>query len=199
MTDILKPKQRMFVEAYLSTWNATEAARQANYTHPDVQGPRLLGYVGIRATIDARLKEKAMGTDEVLARLAEQARVSIADFTTSKIVNLTNDKGEPTGETIQMVELDWEKVQARGHLIKSITNTRHGPRIELHDGQTALIQLGKAQRLFVERHEVTGADGGPVRYNADNYTESVSLLAETLGNILSGAGPKPASKVDPPQ
>ena len=39
----LNPKQRRFLDEYLISFNATDAARKAGYAHPDRQGPRMLG------------------------------------------------------------------------------------------------------------------------------------------------------------
>lgn len=80
-----------------------------------------------------------MGADEVLSRLAEQARSSIADVIT------VDERGW---------RLDLAKVQANGHLVKRIRETREGPDVELHDAQAALSLLGKHLGLFVDVHEV---------------------------------------------
>lgn len=79
--DKLTTKQRVFVEEYLTCWNASEAARRAGYAAPhNIQGPRLLSNVSIQTEIQRRLAEKAMSANEVLARLAEHARGSMGDF-----------------------------------------------------------------------------------------------------------------------
>ena len=145
----LTPKQRIFVEAYLTTWNATEAARQAGYKHAHVQGPRLLAKVSISEAVEARIKEAAMETDEVLARLSEQARANIGDFAKQAFVIETDEQGRQS--TIDSVDLDWDQIKARGHLVKKISSNANGPAIELHDGQAALIQLGKHLGLFAEK------------------------------------------------
>jgi phage terminase small subunit len=133
----LSYKRRAFVEAYLQTWNATEAAGQAGYKHPNKQGPRLLVSVGIQDAIKARLSEMAMDADEVLVRLSQQATADISDF--------LKDGGG----------IDWQKVKEKGYLIKSILHRKgQHTKIELYDAQSALALLGKHYRLFTERHEV---------------------------------------------
>ena len=55
-TETAKPinlRQQKFVEYYTETGNATRSADLAGYTHPNVQGPRLLVNVGVKATIEA--------------------------------------------------------------------------------------------------------------------------------------------------
>lgn len=170
-TRTLKPKQRVFVEGFLRTWCAAQAARDAGYAHPDRQGPRLLRNVEVQAAIEARIKEAAMQADEVLARLSEQAEAKIGDFLKVKKVPLIKNgvvlldtDGQPIW--VETWEINFEMVQARGHLIKSITQTRYGPKIEMHDGQNALIYMGKYHKLFVDRAEITGKDGGPIEVDA---------------------------------
>lgn len=141
----LTPKQRVFVEHYLISWNATEAARQAGYAEPNKQGPRLLVNVGIAEAIQARLVEKTMAADEVLVRLAEHARSTMADFM------------DVDGEV-----LDLAKAERAGklHLIKKFTtaDTQFGSRvsIELYDAQSALTLIGKHHGLFTDKVEHSG-------------------------------------------
>ena len=55
-TETVKPlnlRQQKFVEYFSETGNATRSAELAGYTHPNVQGPRLLVNVGVKAQIEA--------------------------------------------------------------------------------------------------------------------------------------------------
>lgn len=140
-------KQQVFVSEYLKCWNATEAARRAGYKQPHSQGPRLLENVGVAEAIRARIEEKAMSADEVLLRLAEQARGTMAAFL---------DENE-------QIDLEAARRADALHLVKSISQSARGIRIELYDAQAALSLIGKAHGLFVDRQEITGADGGPVQ------------------------------------
>lgn len=159
-------KQQVFVEEYLKCWNATEAAITAGYSERSAYsiGHRMLKNDEVLEEIKARITEKSMSADEVIIRLAEQARNNIGDF-------ITVDDGSWT--------LDLDAIKENGHLVKRIKNGPHGPEIELHDAQAALIQLGKVHGLFVDRQEVTGKDGAPltVRYVndwRDNFTHAAS-------------------------
>ena len=72
----LTTKQKAFVEAYLETFNGTQAARRAKYKGDDntlaVVAYENLRKPKIREAIDDRLSEMAMSANEVLARLARQ-------------------------------------------------------------------------------------------------------------------------------
>ena len=141
----LSNKRRVFVEEYLRCWNATEAAKRAGYSPRTArsQGQRLLTNVDIQAEIKARTAEKAMQADEVLARLAEQARAEYASY--------LNDDG--TVDLQRMIE------DGKAHLIKGTKWDRHGNLVvEFHDAQAALVHIGRHLKLFTENinHNVTG-------------------------------------------
>lgn len=141
----LSYKRRAFVEAYLQTWNQTEAARIAGYKNPEVMGCRLMKVKGVADAVERRLSEAAMSADEVLARLSQQASADISDF-------LTESGG-----------IDWQKVKEKGFLIKAILHRKgQQSKIELYDAQSALALMGKHHKLFTERHEHSGPGGKPI-------------------------------------
>jgi phage terminase small subunit len=74
----LSKKRQLFVNEYLKTFNATQAARAAGYSGNDnvmaQRGYELVRNSEIRDIISKRLQESAMSADEVLQRLAEHAR-----------------------------------------------------------------------------------------------------------------------------
>jgi phage terminase small subunit len=157
----LNNKQRVFVEHYLATWNATEAAKRAGYSEKTAyaQGHRLLKNAEVQAALAERIEGLKAGADEVLLRLAAHSRGSMDDFIGS------------------MDRIDIEKARALGVMplvkkLKQRTMTisksqgedieTHEIELELYDAQAATVQLGKYHRLFVDRQEVTGKDGGPI-------------------------------------
>jgi len=131
------------VEEYLVDFNATRAAERAGYGGNSnvlaAQGSRLLKNVKISESISQHLQEKAMTADEVLMRLADQARANVTDF--------IQDYGA----------IDWEAVKAKGHVIKRISHKQgEHSTIELYDAQAALEKIGKAHGLFVDRQQQEG-------------------------------------------
>lgn len=152
MSEGFTDKQRVFIEEYLTCWNATEAARRAEYAHPNKQGPENLVKPGIQAEIQRRISEKAMSADEVLLRLAAMARGSIADVTRLPDLQEVTEKKK----VIDDWAIDLVKAQKTGaiHLIKKIKSGLHGPEIEMYDAQAALALLGKHHGLFVDRQEI---------------------------------------------
>lgn len=152
----LTRRQELFVEEYLTCWNATEAARRAGYQGNDGTLRNVactnLTKPNIAARVRARMAESAMRADEVLARLAAIARGDMNDF------------ADPDS-----LSLDLQKANARGkmHLLKSITITTttrdEGDKgssqtdtikFELYDAQRALEVLGKAHGVLSETVKV---------------------------------------------
>ena len=144
-------KQRVFIEEYLTCWNASEAAKRAGYAHANHQATRLLSNVGIQEEIKRRIDEKAMSADEVLLRLADMARGDIGDFMDIESMSF---------------DLDLKKAKEKGltHLIKkarqrTVTSSKAQGQeeeetniieLELYDAQAALVTLGKHLGVFKE-------------------------------------------------
>jgi phage terminase small subunit len=170
----LTKKRRVFVEEYLRCWNATEAARRAGYAHPEVMGCRLRKVNVIADLIQERIAEKAMTADEVLLRLAEQARAEHSKYLTSDGVNVKDLLRD-----------------GKGHLVKGIKPTRYGDDIEFYDAQAALVHIGKHLGLFREQVEHSGSIGvrhEPVSLDdiTDEELDQLARLAERLTRDSSG-------------
>jgi phage terminase small subunit len=150
----LTNRQRLFVEAYLTHWNADKAARLAGYSETTARhgSSNILATPEITEEIAHRIAEKVMVADEVLLRLAEQARGEHSDYIT------------PTG-----VDLGRLVADNKAHLIKSIKRGQFGLNIEFYDAQAALALLGKHLKLFVDRTEVTGKDGKELNTQVHMY------------------------------
>lgn len=159
----LSAQQQLFIEEYLRTFNATAAYRTA---YPNVKrttaasnGYRLLREnPEVDEMVQQRLTETAMSANEVLMRLAEQARGDIGEY-------IVKDGGSLT------IDIESAKEAKRTHLIKKLTQ-RHFVRttddyrdeettitIEMYDAQAALVQIGRYHKLFTDKAEITGKDG----------------------------------------
>jgi len=135
----LTDKQRAFVEHYLATWNATEAAKRAGYSAKTAQeqGSQLLSKLIVQQLVEKRIAELKMTSDEVLLRLADQARSDMSDF--------INSHGE--------VDVKAARRNKKLHLVKRYSLTDKGVSVELHDAQAALVQIGRILALFADRVE----------------------------------------------
>lgn len=146
----LTAKEARFVEYYFHCWNKTEAARKAGYAWPDRSQYRLMQKPYIAAAIAERMKALSMQTDEILLRFTQQARASIAEFFEFEETN-----HPVSGKKMIGASPNWDKIKEYGYLIKKIELGRDGNwKIELNDPQNALIQLGRVNKLFVDRSEI---------------------------------------------
>ena len=135
MASELNPRQQKFVEAYLATSNGTESAR-------------LAGYAG---------SDKALSVQA--ARLLGNARVREALDARMDSVKEAMGADEILAELADIARADW----------REFTQVRYGKdgqviaaTLQLKDKIKALELLGKNRKLFVEKHEHSGPDGGSV-------------------------------------
>lgn len=160
MAQELTDKELAFVEHYLTCWNATEAARRAEYKHPNKLGPRQLVKVGIQAKIQERLAELKMSADEVLTRLTDHARGSLEDFIEVAAPS-TKIEGAGSTDEAHAILVGWQinlakaKHNGKLHLLKKLKSGQWGAEIELHDPQAALALLARHHGLLIERTETT--------------------------------------------
>ncbi len=167
--DGLTGKERAWIYEYPRDWNGTAAARRAGYRGNSntlgVTAHRLLRNAKILEVLRRRLAELTMEADEVLARLADQARSSFADFLTPR-GNLSLAEARRAGKL---------------HLVHAYSKGRAGTRIELYDTQAALVHLGKHLGLFIEKVAFTDPTG------QKEYAESArEELARRLARVAAG-------------
>lgn len=181
-------KQKVFVENYLRSWNATQAAIAAGYSERSARaiGCALLTNIDIKAEVAQRLEELTMSPAEVLTRLTEHARANMGDFfkiieewtafplpsyeiIDAKEVEEPAEDGKPpkthTVYWVRHVAIDVDKLldPSYARLVDKFKDSpKDGLTLELHDVQGALKLLGQKHGLFRDKLEVTGKDDGPV-------------------------------------
>jgi phage terminase small subunit len=163
-------KQRVFIEEYLQCWNATEAARRAGYSERTANriASNLLSKVDIQEKIKERIAEKAMSADEVLTRLAEQARGTHSEYMT------------PIGPDMKALVDD-----NKSHLIKKFRKDSSGITVEFYDAQAALVHLGRHHKLFTDKQEFTG-EMKVENIKDEEIDRAISTLAETIREGIPG-------------
>lgn len=135
----LTDKQQLFVDEYIISLNATQAAIKAGYSRRSASsiGWENLRKPEIKMAIESRLQEAHISADRVLAGLAHQAQGNMGDFI------YMNKKGSIT--------IDLRRAPHHHTLIKRIAvkPTKYGDEVELelYDSQAALIHLSKLARL----------------------------------------------------
>jgi phage terminase small subunit len=172
----LPPMQARFVSEYLLDLNATQAAIRAGYSAATAEqhGPRLLGFVGVRAAIDSALSKRAerveIKAERVLQELSLIGLADMANYVTFSADGelLLDFSNMPEGATRAIAEVTQEEfTDGKGDSARQVRRTK----FKLHPKTHALELLGKHLALFVERmrHEggspveihVIGASDGP--------------------------------------
>jgi phage terminase small subunit len=158
----LTAKQQAFVSEYTQCWNASEAARRAGYSEATAQeqGSRLLSNVMVSAEIERFKAQYIMSAEEVAIRLTEQGRGDIGDFLTKNGDAITVDlpkaiKAKKTDLIKKLSQTRTVRTRGDDETEETVSTT-----IELYDRQAALVQIGKIHKMFTDRQEISGPEGG---------------------------------------
>ncbi len=163
----LTPKQQRFVEEYLVDLNAKQAAIRAGYSErsAEVEGSRLLRNAKVAAEVAAaraRLSESVGITTERVLR--EYARLGFSDMRAyakwdGGLVTLNASDALTDDDAAAVLE---------------VSQGQHGVKLKLHDKKGALDSIAKHLGMFVEKHEHSGTDGGPVVIELTRYTDKAA-------------------------
>lgn len=168
MADKLNNKQSRFVDEYLVDLNATQAAIRAGYSKKTAksQGQRLLTNVDIKSAIAEAQEERGERTQITADRVVKElARIGLSDlreaFTESGHLRHPKDWTEDLAAAISSVEvvtrLTGEEDEDGNKAVE------HIHKLKLWDKVSALEKIAKHFGMFIERHEHTGKDGGPLQ------------------------------------
>ena len=197
----LTTKQALFIAHYLECWNATEAAKKAGYSEKTAYsiGQENLKKPEIKSEIERRKSEllnNIIPQNGILYRLTEQTTATLDDFFTIDMEEISEkrqvfgdveqedgtikrDVVEETITTYQrpVVRLDLKRAKESGklHLVKKY-NGKTGS-IELHDPQAAMKLLGQFYGMWVDRTELSGPGGEPIRIQQTSELTDDELLA----------------------
>jgi len=175
----LTPKQSAFVREYLVDLNATKAAIRAGYSEDTAYsiGSENLTKPEIAEAIQDAMKQRAsrveLKSDDILRELLRMATVDISlAFDESGDLKPLHEIPEDVRRCIAGVEVQERTIgeDEDAHVVRV-------KKVKFWDKPRALELLGKHLKLFVERHEHTGKDGGPIQ------TEELSPL-EAARTIL---------------
>jgi len=150
-------KQLAFVNYYLgiSRFNGTDAARRAGYSLPNKQAIQIRQHPDVIALINQRLAEQTLMSNEVLGLLSEHAKGTLRHFVSQRgeeiVVNLTTEQAQENFHLLKKVKI---KKRSGGSHEQSFEEVE--TEIELHDVQSALIQLGRHHKLFIDKIEQSG-------------------------------------------
>lgn len=106
-----------------------------------------------------------MTRQEALEKLSLSARVSITDVADFKLAQVgEDDKGLPVYQTVWEIKNSEDIAPEVAACIKSITITKTGPKLELHDQNSAIKQLSEMEGWnSATKHEHGGIGGGAIK------------------------------------
>jgi phage terminase small subunit len=180
----LTKRQRIFIDEYLKSGNATKSALAAGYSPKTAysHGARLLKNVEIAEAIATHLSASHMSAAEVLDGIADIARGNMADLMDITTMGYTFKlawRDPVTNELIinpktKLIKKIKQKVttfiaKKESDEDREVIETE----LELYSAFDAKVQLGKFHKLFNERVEHTGADGGAILITTAVDTEKL--------------------------
>jgi phage terminase small subunit len=136
-------KQKVFIEEYLKTFNATDAARRAGYSARTARqiGRENLTKPYILEAVQARIAEIQLDTDEALTILAAIARGDVGEFIQigsdgAFTFDLESAKDRGLTRLIKEIEQRTVTTKAGGAEQKTVTT-----KLKLHDPQAAIEKV----------------------------------------------------------
>lgn len=184
----LTDKQELFAREYLKDLNATQAAIRAGYSEKTAneQASRLLANVNVQSFVAelkaTRIEQTGIDATYVLRRLVEIDQMDVLDIMTDDM-SLKPVSEWPASWRRYLSGFDLaEMFEGRGDdremvgILKKIKWPDKVKNLELL-GKHVTVQAFKEQTAT----EITGANGGPVRY-ADMSEELLEEKLKELGN-----------------
>lgn len=185
-------KEQIWLSEYLKTFNATEAARRAGYTWPNVQGQQKKEK--FRDEIKRILAERAMSPQEIIDELQQIAQSDIADYF-DRYNGLDLEKAQKDGKSKLIKKLKWRTITKIGKGEGEDDVEIHDTEMEMYSRHEALRDLGKVHALFTDktRAEDWRTDLIALLKKGDVTPEVVlkSLDPETATALLREAGVAP--------
>jgi len=163
-------KNQLFISEYLKDLNATQAAIRAGYSEKTAYsiGQEILKKPEIKAVIDEQIKQKIMSSEEILQRLSDIARGDVSELMAISSVGFNfhlleededgNRIPNPKNKLIKRIKQKVTTINGKNGDDREIIETD----LELLDQQAALNTLAKYRGLLVDKHEVSGPNGGAI-------------------------------------
>ncbi|MDT2024554.1 terminase small subunit [Methylocella sp. CPCC 101449] len=169
------PRHELFAQAIAKGASQREAYKSAGYeagadTVVDAAASRLLSDVKVKLRIAELLEVAAQAAGATAERIAaELSKIAFSDIRKAvqwgkSPVDQTSDNADPNGLRIYPVELVPSETidENTAAAVSEVSLTQTGIKIKMHDKMAALNSLAKYRGMFIEKHELTGKDGGPI-------------------------------------
>lgn len=156
----------------------------------DAAASRMLADVKVKAFYDSLMEsatsEAILTREEALQILSNNAKVQMTDVAVFGLARVGEDaEGNDVMQTVWTMKDSKDIDPNVMSCIKSVTMTKQGPKIELHDQHGAIKQLSDMQGWNApKKSELTGAGGKPLAIQADvSSPEVASALAGLMDKL----------------
>lgn len=182
----LTERQERFCREYIKDLNGKQAALRAGYSEDSAteQASRLLSKDHVWARVqelkEVQAKRVEINADEILLELKRLALADISQaFDEVGGLKPLKEIPEDVRRSISGLEVN-ELFEGSGDQKTAIGIAR---KVKFWDKNKALENLGKHLKLFTEKHEHTGKDGGPIAVNLSEISdeELQAKIATLLG------------------
>jgi phage terminase small subunit len=182
-------RHEAFARAIVEGKSARDAYQAAGYKSKgrgaDANASRLISNDNVARRV-AELKEEAakgavMTGREVLEELSKLGRANMADYTRvgldgDPVLNFAALTRDQAAALVEVTVEDF--LDSRGEDARQVRRVK----FKLADKRGALDLLGKYHKLFAERREHSGLDGGPIEVEVKRYTDIEA--ARWIGRLL---------------
>lgn len=183
----LNAKQRAFIAQYLIDKNGAQAAIRAGYSEKTARtiASELLAKPDIKDAVEKglkRIEDRANVTAErIRQELATLGYANLLDY-----VEVRVSGGKQALYLKPMTELPPGASAAISELIQEKDGRI---RVKLHSKTHALELLGRHKKMFTDKHEHSGPDGGPIPVKSTSDLSDADLIAAAARVLESrGAG-----------
>jgi phage terminase small subunit len=195
--------QRLFVEEYLVDLNAGAAYQRAGGSARSAStlGPRLLKDQAVAALIERRMQEREKETRVRVYRVLEVVAFSDPEhYRVDARGNVKLAKGAPRSamRAISRVKRKVRTIpqgEGKAPIVEAETEYSLWPK------GPAIADAMKKLGLFVDRHEVSGPQGGPIEVSThelrSRIARRVAGIASRIGATADPAGPHTNGARDP--
>lgn len=187
----LSDKQKRFVDEYLIDNNATQACIRSGYSkkNADKIASQLLGNTRVADAIEAKRRRLQIKTEITIEKvLNEYAKIGFcnmadyADWSEGGVI--IKDKAALTRDQMAAIS-EISETKSKGETTV---------KIKLHDKKGSLDSIAKHLGMFIERKQITGADGGAIKIENSDIdlsaltTDELALFRSITEKLSKNSG-----------
>lgn len=192
----LTPRQQRFVELYLGCLNAEKAAREAGYSEHTSRTQAHSWVSKTKQNCKPAYHHVWEAVQEGLAGKHSETAITTTRFLKElAFLALLDPKDAFDPGTLKLRSLDQIPEEIR-RCIQSVSPVKGGGfKVSFYDKTKALSMVGQYLGAFIQKHELTGPNGGPIKTEGSGVDLSRLSTDDLiqLRQILTKSRPDPAT------